>query len=135
VGTGPVLPPRENERGYDAAVTRANRAVGAEMSEDAERRPATEADRIAELEELVRQLRTAVEARGRRLVTDQLAYAEHVQAQNLVIDRLQEDVKILEAEIEGRKQAYRDLVNTKTFRYSAKLRDLYGSIRRWFRGR
>lgn len=92
-----------------------------------------EAERIAQLEELVRQLRAALEARGRRLVTDQLVYAEHVQAQNLVIARLQEDIKILEAEIEGRKQAYRDLVNTKTFRYSAKVRDLYGNVRGWFR--
>jgi hypothetical protein len=90
---------------------------------------------VAELEELVRQLRTALEARGRRLVSDQLAFAEHVQAQDLVIARLQEDIKILEAEIEGRKRAYRDLVNTRTFRYSARLRALYGSVRKWFGSR
>jgi ABC-type uncharacterized transport system permease subunit len=92
-------------------------------------------DRMAELEELVHQLRTALEERGRRLVSDQLAYAEHVQAQDLVIARLQEDIKILEAEIAGQKQAYQDLVNTRTFRYSAKLRDLYGGLRRWLRRR
>lgn len=88
---------------------------------------------MAQLEELVRQLRSALEARGRRLVADQVAFAEHVQAQNLVIARLQEDIKILEAEIEGRKRAYQDMVNTRTFRYSARLRALYGSVRKWFR--
>jgi hypothetical protein len=102
------------------------------MGSDAEGQPSGAGDRLAELEELVRQLRTALEARGRRLVSDQLAYAEHVQAQDLVITRLQEDIKILEAEIAGQKQAYHDLVNTKTFRYSAKLRDLYGRLRKWF---
>jgi hypothetical protein len=114
-------------------VTRANRVV---------RAPGNEGDhtssgdaRVAELEELVRQLRVALEARGRRLVTDQVAYAEHVEAQDLVIARLQEDIKILEAEIEGRKRAYEDLVNTRTFRYSARLRALYGSVRRWFGAR
>jgi hypothetical protein len=104
------------------------------MSESADN-STDEAGRIAQLEEVVRQLQAALDARGRRLVTDQLVYAEHVQAQNLVIARLQEDIKILEAEIEGRKQAYRDLVNTKTFRYSAKVRDLYGKVRSWFRKR
>jgi hypothetical protein len=90
---------------------------------------------LAELEELVRQLRAALEARGRRLVTDQIAYADQFQAQNLVIARLQEDIRILEAEIEGRKNAYRDLVSTRTFRYSARVRELYGSVRRWFGSR
>lgn len=90
---------------------------------------------MAELEELVRQLRVALEARGRRLVSDQVAYAEHVEAQDLVIARLQEDIKILEAEIEGRKRAYEDLANTRTFRYSARLRALYGSVRRWLGAR
>jgi len=94
-----------------------------------------EGDRIAELEEQVRQLRAALEARGRRLVADQMAYADQIQAQNLVIARLQEDIRILEAEIQGRKQAYRDLVNTRTFRYTAKLRDLYGNARDWLRSR
>lgn len=101
------------------------------MGSDAEGQPSGADDRMAELEELVLQLRTALEERGRRLVSDQLAYAEHVQAQDLVIARLQEDIKILEAEIAGQKQAYQDLLNTRTFRYSAKLRDLYGGLRRW----
>jgi ABC-type uncharacterized transport system permease subunit len=105
------------------------------MGSDAEDQPSGAGDRMAELEELVRQLRTALEARGRRLVSDQLAYAEHAQAQDLVIARLQEDINILEAEIAGQKQAYRDLVNTRTFRYSAKLRDLYGRLRKWLRRR
>jgi hypothetical protein len=87
--------------------------------------------RVAELEEELRQLRLALEARGRRLVSDQLAYAEHVQARDLVIARLLEDIKILEAEIEGRKQAYQDLINTRTFRYTARLRALYSAARRW----
>jgi hypothetical protein len=113
-------------------VTRANRASGAETRNDIQLPPADDSARIAQLEELVRQLQAALDARGRRLVTDQLAYAEQVQAQNLVIGRLQEDIKILEAEIDGRKQAYRDLVNTRTFRYSAKLREMYGTVRRWF---
>ena len=91
--------------------------------------------RVAELEEQVQQLRAALEARGRRLVSDQVAYADYVQGQNLVIARLQEDIGILEAEIEGRKQAYEDLVNTRTFRYTATLRAVYGTIRDWIRGR
>jgi hypothetical protein len=90
---------------------------------------------VAELEELVRQLRAALDARGRRLVSDQVAFAEHVQAQDLVIARLQEDIRILEAEIQGRKRAYQDLVNTRTFRYSSRLRALYGSVRKWFGSR
>jgi hypothetical protein len=90
---------------------------------------------VAELEELVRQQRAALDARGRRLVSDQVAFAEHVQAQDLVIARLQEEIRILEAEIEGRKRAYQDLVNTRTFRYSSRLRGLYGSVRKWFGSR
>lgn len=114
-------------------MTRANRAVRAPGGEGD---PASSGDdRVAELEELVGQLRAALEARGRRLVTDQLAFAEHVQAQDLVIARLQEDIKLLEAEIEGRKRAYQDLLNTRTFRYSARLRALYGTIRKWFGSR
>ena len=110
-------------------MTGANRP--APPREGAEENPSSENDRIAELEEQVRQLRAALEARGRRLAADQLAYADQFQAQNLVIARLQEDIKILEAEIEGRKQAYQDLVNTRTFRYTTRLRDLYGTARRW----
>lgn len=112
-------------------MTGANRAADAETSKNAQLPPTGDSDRIAHLEGLVRQLQAALNARGRRLVTDQLAYAEHAQAQDLVIARLQEDIKILEAEIVGRKQAYQDLVNTRTFRYSAKLRDLYAGLRRW----
>lgn len=125
--------PPPNGRGYDAAVTRANRP--APPREGAEDQPSSGNDRIAELEELVRQLREALDARGRRLVTDQMAYADQLQAQNLVIARLQKDIRILEREIEGRKQAFQDLVNTRTFRYSARVRALYGSLRKWFRSR
>jgi hypothetical protein len=118
-------------RGYDAAVTRANRPAAAQESHDVQDQPPSDADRIAELEEQVQQLRAALEARGRRLAADQLVYADHFQAQTLVIARLQEDIKILEAEIEGRKQAYDDVVNTRTFRYTTRLRALYGTARKW----
>jgi hypothetical protein len=104
------------------------------QEEKGHRAPSAES-RVTELEEELRQLRAALEARGRRLVSDQLAYAEHVQAQDLVIARLQEDIKILEAEIEGRKRAYQDLINTRTFRYTAKVRALYSAVRRWIGGR
>jgi hypothetical protein len=112
-------------------VTRENRAVRAQTSKDLKDQRSDEGDRIAELEELVRQLRAALEARGRRLVSDQMAYADQFQAQSLVIARLQEDIRILDAEIEGRKQAYRDVVNTRTFRYTTRLRSLYGTVRKW----
>lgn len=113
-------------------MTRANRAASPEVRKGAAEPPPDERARLAELEEEVRRLRAALEARGRRLVSDQVAYADLVQAQSLVIARLQEDILILEAEIEGRKQAYRDLTNTRTFRYTSRLREVYGSIRRWF---
>jgi hypothetical protein len=112
-------------------VTRANRPAAERESQSVENQPSSQNERIAELEELVRQLRAALEVRGRRLAADQLAYADQFQAQNLVIARLQEDIRILESEIEGRKQAYRDVVNTRTFRYTTRLRALYGSARKW----
>lgn len=112
-------------------MTRANRPAEAQESQGVQDQPPSDADRMAELEELVRQLRAALEARGRRLAADQLAYADQFQAQNLVIARLQEDIRILEAEIEGRKQAYLDVVNTRTFRYTTRLRALYGTARKW----
>lgn len=113
-------------------MTRANRAATAKENKSTQEQASGVDARVAELEELVRQLRAALEARGRRVVTDQMAYADQLQAQNLVIARLQEDIRILEAEIEGRKRAYQDLVNTRTFRYSARVRELYGTIRKWF---
>lgn len=113
------------------AVTRANRPAAAQESQGVQDHPPSQDDRIVELEELVRQLREALEARGRRLAADQLAYADQFQAQTLVIARLQEDIRILEAEIEGRKQAYRDVVNTRTFRYTTRLRALYRTARKW----
>jgi hypothetical protein len=112
-------------------VTRANRPAAAQESHAVQNHPSSDEDRIAELEELVQQLRAALEARGRRLAADQLAYADQFQAQTLVIARLQEDIRILEAEIEGQKQAYRDVVNTRTFRYTNRLRALYGTVRKW----
>jgi hypothetical protein len=114
-------------------VSRTNRAAPAEGNEAVHAQPSSDDPRVTELEEEVRQLRAALEARGRRLVSDQMAYADQFQAQRLVIARLQEDIRILEAEIEGRKRAYQDLVNTRTFRYTERVRGLYGSVRKWLR--
>jgi hypothetical protein len=111
-------------------VNRASETARSQEEKGNQKAPSAE-PRIAKLEEELQQLRSALEARGRRLVSDQLAYAEHVQARDLVIARLLEDIKILEAEIEGRKQAYQDLINTRTFRYTAKVRALYSAVRRW----
>ncbi len=111
-------------------MSRASDTARSQEEKGDDRAPSAES-RVTELEEELRQLRVALEARGRRLVSDQLAYAEHVQAQDLVIARLQEDIRILEAEIEGRKRAYQDLINTRTFRYTATLRALYSAIRGW----
>lgn len=81
------------------------------------------------MEAEARDLRAALEERGRRLVSDAQAYADALRARELIIERLQEEIRIRDAEIEGRKQAYEDLVNTKTFRYSEKLRRAWGTLR------
>lgn len=86
-------------------------------------------ERIAALEAEVRDLRAALEERGRRLVADGAAYADALRQRELVIERLQEEIRIRDAEIEGREQAYQDLINTKTFRYSEKLRRAWGAVR------
>lgn len=86
-------------------------------------------ERIAALEAEVRDLRAAAEELGRRRVTDAQVYADALRARELIIERLQEEIRIRDAEIEGRKQAHEDLVSTKTFRYSEKLRRTWGAIR------
>lgn len=87
------------------------------------------ADDREALEAEARNLRAALEERGRRLITDAQVYADALRSRELVIERLQEEIRIRDAEIEGRVRAYQDLVNTKTFRYSEKLRRAWGTLR------
>jgi predicted nucleic acid-binding Zn-ribbon protein len=70
------------------------------------------ADRFAEMERRHREYRTETERR---------------------IDELERQIEDLRVRLEAREREIETLLNTKTFRYTAAIRGVYGQIRSWFR--
>lgn len=110
--------------------------------------------RIEELEQHLDALRRAHEVRGRRLLAERIAFADHVQSLRLEVTNLRQQVRRLRAELDrmqeeaaevlrsARDEAgarlkaeaeLRAILNTRTFRYTAAARGVYGRIRRWAR--
>ena len=88
---------------------------------------------IAKLKERYRLLAEAHEARGRLLSRQRWEFADRLQDEvadrDREIERLQAEVERLLAEVEGRQREIDDLRNTKTFRYTAALRRMWGRVR------
>lgn len=74
-------------------------------------------------------LRRAYEARGRVLVAQRWALADRLADLDAEIARLKQEVGRLEQEVAGKARELQSLLNTKTFRYTASLRRLYGALR------
>jgi len=95
------------------------------MSEDGE---------LGELREELRLLREAHQARGRLLARQRWAFADRLRdetgGREEEIERLRAEVRRLEREVEGKQGELERLLNTRTFRYTAKLRGLWGRVRR-----
>ncbi|MDQ4005598.1 MAG: hypothetical protein M3135_04755 [Actinomycetota bacterium] len=92
-----------------------------------------EAD-LVELKERYRLLAEAHDARGRLLSRQRWEFADslrdELEERDREIEQLQAAVERLQLELEGRQRELDDLRNTKTFRYSAVLRRLWGRVRR-----
>jgi polysaccharide pyruvyl transferase WcaK-like protein len=74
-------------------------------------------------------LRRAYERRGRMLVAQRWTLADRLADLDAEIAALREEIARLEREVAGRKGELERLLNTKTFRYSAALRNFYGRLR------
>jgi hypothetical protein len=96
-------------------------AKGAALREDAR----TEGTLVEQLAAL----RRAYERRGRMLVAQRWTLADRLADLDAQIAALEEEIARLEREVAGRKGELDRLLNTKTFRYTAALRDLYGRLR------
>jgi hypothetical protein len=92
-----------------------------------------------ELRETLRLLREAHEARGRLLARQRWEFADRLRDETEERDRelvrLRQEIERLEREAEGRKQELNRLLSTRTFRYTAGVRNAYGRLRALFRGR
>jgi lipopolysaccharide transport system ATP-binding protein len=75
-------------------------------------------------------LRRAYERRGRMLVAQRWTLADRLADLEAEIAALKEEIARLEREVAGRAGELERLLDTKTFRYTAALRRLYGSLRR-----
>lgn len=79
-------------------------------------------------------LREAYEARGRLLARQQWEFADRLRDEvadrDREIARLQAEVARLEEEVNGKRRELDTLLNTRTLRYTAALRSLWGRIRR-----
>jgi predicted nucleic acid-binding Zn-ribbon protein len=105
----------------------------------------------AETEDALGQLQVAHEARSRRLATERMVFANHLHKAEAEIGRLKDEVARLReelaradgraakaeaatrAEIEARLAVEEELAGlraTRTFRYTAELRSVYGRLRK-----
>ncbi|HEV3475528.1 MAG TPA: hypothetical protein VG602_09195 [Actinomycetota bacterium] len=88
-----------------------------------------------ELRETLRLLREAHEARGRLLARQRWEFADRLRDETEERDRelarLRQEIERLAREAEGRRRELERLMSTRTFRYTAGLRNAYG----WFRAR
>ena len=89
---------------------------------------------LVELKERYRLLLETHEARGRLLSRQRWEFADRLrdeaEERDREIEDLQARIEELERAVEGRQHELDDLRNTKTFRYSAAIRRLWGRIRR-----
>ena len=109
-----------------------------------------ETQRLSETEEMLAHLQVAHEARSRRLATERMVFANHLHKAEAEIGRLKDEVARLreelthaesraaEAEVGTRAEAAARLATqeelaalraTRTFRYTAELRSVYGRLR------
>jgi lipopolysaccharide transport system ATP-binding protein len=98
--------------------------------------------RLTELERRLAGMLTAHEARGRRLMAERLAFADHVHDLREELSaqltsrfeeelaRLAEEVAWLREVVADKENHIRLLETSRTYRYTAPLRSVYGSIRR-----
>jgi HAMP domain-containing protein len=113
--------------------------------------PMPETQHPAETEDALGQLQVAHEARSRRLATERMVFANHLHKAEAEIGRLKDEVARLReelaradgraakaeaatrAEIEARLAVEEELAGlraTRTFRYTAELRSVYGRLRK-----
>ncbi len=89
---------------------------------------------LVELKERYRLLAEAHDARGRLLARQRWEFADRLrdelEERDREIEQLQAEVERLERSLEGRQHELDDLRSTKTFRYSAALRRVWGRLRR-----
>lgn len=89
---------------------------------------------LAALKERYRLLLEAHEARGRLLTRQRWEFADRlkdeVEERGRAIEQLQAEIDDLEERLEGRQRELDDLRNTKTMRYTAALRRMWGRLRR-----
>ena len=81
------------------------------------------------LAEHVVALRRAYERRGRMLVAQRWTLADRIADLAAQIAALEDEIARLEREVAGRKGELERLLNTRTFRYTTALRNLYGRFR------
>lgn len=86
--------------------------------------------RVAELQERLERLRTAYEARGRRLADERVAMADRVDELEREIEALQTELSDERRERDAATGEVDRLRNTKTFRATRGLRALYRRLRR-----
>jgi hypothetical protein len=88
---------------------------------------------LVELKERFRLLLEAHDARGRLLARQRWEFADllHDEAElrDRELERLGERIQQLEEQLEGRRRELEDLRNTRTLRYTAALRRLWGRLR------
>ena len=89
---------------------------------------------LVELKERYRLLAEAHDARGRLMARQRWEFADRLrdelEERDREIEELQAEVERLEQAVQGRQRELDDLRNTKTFRYSAAVRRLWGRVRR-----
>jgi lipopolysaccharide transport system ATP-binding protein len=124
---------------FDRVATIAEGSAGSRRAGGPDLRLAELDRRLAEVRGYAAALERALEVRGQRLVLERLAFADHVQdLRDEHWKQLQEERERLEAEIDALRREVRGkhewlvgLMHTKTFRYTAPFRAVYGRLRRW----
>ena len=105
--------------------------------------PGTSNERLADLAEHLHRLEVAFEARSRRMATERMVFAEHLRKAEAEIARLRAESLALRTELDAAQKAAEGagkaaeegrreleaLRATRTFRYTAELRNVYGKLR------
>lgn len=126
---------------FDRVAMIAEASAGARRAGGPDLRLAELDRRLAEAQDYAAALERALEVRGRRLVQERLVFADHVQDlrdqhwAELQEERarLQAEIDALRKEVQGKHEWLVGLMSTRTFRYTAPLRAVYGRVRRWLR--
>jgi predicted RNase H-like nuclease (RuvC/YqgF family) len=96
--------------------------------------PGTGFEEGASLNERLRGLEAAHEARGHQLARERWAFADRLrqetESRDREIEELHQEVGRLESEVEGKQRELESLLHTRTFRYTAWLRGLWSGGRR-----